>query len=110
MADHGHPDIAAATGTVQTGPEQADPAQAGTAQPGMTASPHPGAVATVDAPPVHHGRPISWTAVSIIMIGFVAGGFGLVFGPLWWLFWAGCACVALGGIVALAGGIFNDWY
>ena len=100
MADHGQPDIAGATAT----------AQAGTAQAEMAVSPPGGAVAPVDAPPVHHGRPVSWAAVSIIVIGFLIGGAGLVFGPTWWLFWLGCGVTGFGGIIALASGIFNDWY
>lgn len=100
MADHGQPDTAGATAT----------AQAGAARTEMAVSPQGRAVATVEAPPVHHGRPISWVSVSIIMAGFLIGGAGLVFGPTWWLFWVGGAVAAFGGIVALASGIFNDWY
>ncbi len=62
------------------------------------------------APALRHGRPISWVAVSIITVGFVAGGLGLVLGPTWWLFWAGAGLVAAGGILALGCGIFDDWY
>ena len=58
----------------------------------------------------HHGRPISWICVVIILAGFLAGGLGLVIGPTWWLFWAGIGLAGFGGIVALATGIFNDWY
>ena len=47
--------------------------------------------ASYQAPEPFHGRPVSWVAVSIIMAGFLAGGLGLVFGPTWWLFWAGAA-------------------
>ncbi len=99
MADHGQPDVAGATAT----------AQAGTAAE-VAPSGHSGAVVSAEAPPVHHGRPVSWAAVTIILIGFIAGGIALVFGPTWWLFWAGCGVAAVGGIVALAGGIFDDWY
>ncbi len=59
---------------------------------------------------VHHGRPVSWVAVSIIVAGFIAGGLGLVIGPTWWLFWTGAGIAALGGILGLASGIFDDWY
>jgi hypothetical protein len=59
---------------------------------------------------VYHGRPVSWVAVSIIMAGFLVGGLGLVFGPTWWLFWAGLAAVAVGGLLALGTHIFEDWY
>ncbi len=44
-----------------------------------------------------HGRPVSWVAVSIIMVGFLVGGLALVFGPTWWLFWVGPGLAALGG-------------
>jgi hypothetical protein len=57
-----------------------------------------------------HGRAVSWVAVTIIIIGFVLGGVGLITGPSWVLFWVGGAVVAVGGILAMATGIFNDWY
>ncbi len=57
-----------------------------------------------------HGRPVSWVAVSIIITGFIVGGIGLVVGPTWWLVWTGGAVAAVGGILALATGIVNDWY
>jgi len=40
--------------------------------------------------------------------GFVIGGLGLVLGPTWWLFWAGAAVAAVGGIIALTTDIFAD--
>jgi hypothetical protein len=60
--------------------------------------------------PSYHGRPVSWVAVSLILVGFVVGGLSLVFGPTWWLFWVGLAIVAVGGLLALATGISDDWY
>lgn len=57
-----------------------------------------------------HGRAVSWVEVALMLTGFVAGGIGLITGPIWWLVWAGAAMVALGGILGLATGIFNDWY
>jgi hypothetical protein len=60
--------------------------------------------------PTFHGRAVSWTAVAIIMIGFIVGGFALVFGPTWWLFWASAALAAVGALLALATNIFEDWY
>jgi hypothetical protein len=57
-----------------------------------------------------HGRTVSWVAVSIITIGFIVGGLGLVFGPTWWVFWVGGGLVAVGGLLALATNIFEDWY
>ncbi len=59
---------------------------------------------------VHHGRPVSWVAVSIIMAGFLVGGLGLIIGPTWWLFWAGVAAVVVGGLLALGTHITEDWY
>jgi hypothetical protein len=58
----------------------------------------------------HHGRPVSWVAVSTMMAGFLVGGFGLILGPTWWLFWVGVAMFAVGGLLALATNIFDDWY
>ncbi|HEV7400750.1 MAG TPA: HGxxPAAW family protein [Solirubrobacterales bacterium] len=58
----------------------------------------------------HHGRPASWVAVSIIIIGFCVGGIALPIGPTWWLFWVGTAIVVIGGIMAMATHILDDWY
>jgi hypothetical protein len=57
-----------------------------------------------------HGRPVSWAAVSIIMVGFVVGGLALIFGPTWWLFWVAVGVVVVGGLIALSTNIFEDWY
>ncbi len=71
-------------------------------------------VSQVPGTPVHfptfHGRAVSWFAVSVIMVGFLAGGLSLVFGPTWWLFWTGVALAVVGTLTALATGIFDDWY
>ena len=73
-------------------------------------------VATAGAPhapgehPHFSGRPVSWAAVTIIIIGFILGGVALVAGTVWWLFWVGTGVVVVGGIMAMAIGIFNDWY
>jgi len=61
-------------------------------------------------PHPYHGRPVSWVAVSIIMVSFVAGGLALVFGPTWWLFWVSLGLAAVGGLLAVAINIFEDWY
>ena len=61
-------------------------------------------------PPPFHGRAVSWTAVSIVMVGFVVGGLGLVFGPSWVTFWVGVGMAVVGGLLALATNIFEDWY
>lgn len=61
-----------------------------------------------------HGRRVSWVAVSTIMVGFVVGGLALTFdhhhGPVWWLFWLGAGLALVGTLLALATGIFEDWY
>jgi hypothetical protein len=58
----------------------------------------------------HHGRPVSWVAVGIMMVAFLVGGLGLILGPTWWLFWVGVGMCAVGGLLALATHIFDDWY
>ncbi len=56
----------------------------------------------------HGGKPTSWVAVGIVLVGFVAGGIALVIGPAWWLFWVGAAVAVAGGAYGLATGIFHD--
>ena len=58
----------------------------------------------------HHGRPASWVAVSIIIVGFVVGGVAMVPSPKWWLFWTGAGIVVVGCIMAAAAHILDDWY
>jgi hypothetical protein len=58
----------------------------------------------------HHGRPASWVAVSIIIIGFVVGGIALVPHPHWWLFWTAAGIVVIGTLYAASIHIFDDWY
>ncbi len=60
--------------------------------------------------PSYHGRPVSWVAVSLIMAAFLAGGLALVFGPTWWLFWTAIGVAAVGTLLGLSTGIFDDWY
>jgi hypothetical protein len=57
-----------------------------------------------------HGRPVSWVAVSIIMVGFLVGGLSLVFGTIWWLFWIGVGLAVIGSLLAASTNIFEDWY
>ena len=38
------------------------------------------------------------------------GGLALVFGTIWWLFWASVGLAVVGGLLALATNIFEDWY
>lgn len=58
----------------------------------------------------HHGRPASWVAVSVIIIGFVIGGIALPIGPVWWLFWTATAIVVVGCVMAAAARVLDDWY
>jgi hypothetical protein len=66
--------------------------------------------APISYPPPYHGRPVSWVAVSLITAGFLTGGLALVFGPTWVVFWIGVALAVVGGLLALATNIFEDWY
>ena len=58
----------------------------------------------------YHGRPVSWVAVTIIIIGFIIGGIALPIGPVWVLFWVGAALVVIGSIFAASIHIMDDWY
>lgn len=69
-----------------------------------------GAPAVPGEHPHFSGRPVSWVAVVIIIAGFIIGGVSLVAGTVWWLFWTGAGVAAVGGILAVSTGIFNDWY
>ncbi|MGB6457549.1 MAG: hypothetical protein WBH47_24005 [Streptosporangiaceae bacterium] len=60
--------------------------------------------------PTYHGRRVSWVAVSIITVAFAIGGAALPLGPIWWLFWAALGLAAVGVLMAMATGIFDDWY
>jgi uncharacterized membrane protein YoaK (UPF0700 family) len=47
----------------------------------------------------HHGNtPAAWTAVLVILVGFIVGGIGLVVDSMP-VFWVGVALVPVGGIV-----------
>jgi hypothetical protein len=59
---------------------------------------------------MHHGRPVSWVAVSMIMLAFLIGGLALILGPVWWLFWGSAGLAVIGGLLALVTNIFDDWY
>lgn len=109
MANQVDPDTAGGT-TLQD--SQADPAAV--AEPGadgQVAQAQPGYVS--DPGQVHeafHGRTVSWVAASIITIGFVGGGLGLVLGPTWPVFWIGCGVVVIGSVLAVFTDMFDDWY
>jgi hypothetical protein len=78
--------------------------------PGVSDVAPAGAVHAQGEHPHFSGRPVSWVAVVIIVIGFILGGVALVAGPLWPLFWTGAGIAAVGCILAVSVGIFNDWY
>ncbi len=87
---------------------------AGSGSLGASASTEPAPfVSQVPGTPVHFphftGRVVSWVAVTMILVGFLAGGLALVFG-IWPLFWVGLGFSVLGLLVAMATGIFDDWY
>jgi hypothetical protein len=79
---------------------------------GAAAEPAP-FVSQVPGTPVHFphfsGRPVSWVEVTMILVSFVAGGLALVF-SIWWLFWVSLGIAVLGVLLAMATGIFDDWY
>ena len=80
--------------------------QGGVAAPGQSAS-------SGGQYPTYHGRTVSWVAVGLMTVGFVAGGLGLILGhggPTWWAFWTGAGVAVLGLFVALATNTFEDWY
>ncbi len=56
----------------------------------------------------HAGRPKSWLAVTVILLGFIIGGVGLCLGPNWFMVWGGVVVAALGGILALVFDVFSD--
>lgn len=56
----------------------------------------------------HGGRPRSWLAVIVMIIGFGVSGVALCIGPSWTTFWAGAGIVVVGGILALIVDIWND--
>lgn len=56
------------------------------------------------------GRPISWTAVAVMVVGFAIGGVGLVLGPAWWLVVVGAIVFGAGGVAGLVTGIMDDWH
>lgn len=58
-----------------------------------------------------HGKPLSWIAVVVIIIGFVIGGVAMVPRPTWWAFWLGAGIAVVGCLMTLFARTFNDdWY
>ena len=48
----------------------------------------------------HGNTPAAWTAVTVVLLGFVLGGLALVIGS-WPLFWVGVALAPIGGLAGL---------
>jgi hypothetical protein len=57
-----------------------------------------------------HGRPASWVAVAITVIGFIIGGLAFSSPPTWWLVYTGGGIALLGFIVAGFARMTEDWY
>jgi hypothetical protein len=105
MANKVGPDIASGAAP--------QPGQLAGAEPttGSPAEPGPGAIADPGySHASYHGRPSSWTAVILIVAGFLVGGLALVFGPNWPVFWVGAGLAVIGSLLALMTDIFEDWY
>jgi hypothetical protein len=58
----------------------------------------------------HHGTPLSWVAVTVIIIGFIVGGIAMVPHPTWWAFWVGTGIAVIGCIMTLFAKTFDGWY
>ena len=57
------------------------------------------------------GRPISWVATAVIVVGFIVGGIALVPHPTWWAFWLGVGIVVVGALITAFAKTFSlDWY
>lgn len=70
-----------------------------------------GTVAHATAEVSHHGKPLSWIAVTVVIIGFLVGGFAFVPQPHWWVFWLGAGIAVVGCIMTLFAHTFSDdWY
>ena len=45
---------------------------------------------------VHHGRTVAaWVGTLVAMVAFIIGGFALVFGPNWVMFWIAVALIVV---------------
>lgn len=57
------------------------------------------------------GRPVSWIAVAIVVVGTIVGAIAFVPHMRWWQFWVGAAISAVGIlIIASAQTMSKDWY
>jgi len=90
----------AAGGTVGQAPEMVGPA------PEESPAGHAAALAHES----FHGRPVSWVAVTVIVIGFIIGGFAMVPTPTWWLFWTAAGITVVGLGIGAVAKMTEDWY
>lgn len=51
----------------------------------------------------HGNTPAAWTAVTVVLLGFLVGSVGLMIGN-WPTFWVGVALVPVGGLLGLVMG------
>lgn len=57
------------------------------------------------------GKPMSWVAIGVIVVGFCVGIPAMVPHMRWWLFWVGVGIVVIGCIMTLVARTFrDDWY
>ena len=78
---------------------------------GVEGTGHAGTLPHGSAEVHHHGKPMSWVAVSVIILGFVIGGVAMVPHPTWWAFWLGAGIAIVGCIMTLFAKTFSDdWY
>jgi hypothetical protein len=57
------------------------------------------------------GKPMSWVAVAVIVVGFLVGGVALVPHPRWWMFWLGAGIAVVGCLMTVFSHTFaDDWY
>lgn len=57
------------------------------------------------------GKPMSWAAIAVIVVGFIVGGVAMVPTPHWWLFWLGVGIAVVGCVMTLFAKTFtDDWY
>lgn len=47
----------------------------------------------------HGSNPAAWTTVGIVIVAFLVGAIGLVWGPNWMVFWIGVALIPVGAAV-----------
>ncbi len=71
------------------------------------------ATSTAVSPVTHHGRTVSWVAISLMILGFLVGAIGMMIGsggPVWPVFWTGAGIAILGLLISVATNTFADWY